>query len=218
MPPDPSIRNGTPEDDGDVARLVYGHPSPEASGLAGGAERATQLGLALFRAGIGRTPDDEIYLATLGGRPVGVLLGRGGESRSPISLRAGAALFRSALRLYAPWEIPGLLRRLHLRSRLDFPIPPGSFHVVELHVDPRHRGRSIGTALLRHAERRAGELGYHRLDLTTATANPARRLYERLGFEPLGERTVRGYERITGSRGRVFLGKALGGDGSRAPG
>jgi ribosomal protein S18 acetylase RimI-like enzyme len=206
---DVRIRNATPRDDEDVARLIHGAPSREASGIAGGAERATQLGVALFRAGLGRTPHDETYLATLGGRPVGVLLGRRTGGNFPIPARAVPTLLRCVLRLYSLGELPGLLHRVRLRSRLDFPIPSESFHVVELHVDPRHRGLSIGTALLRHAERRAEELGCRVLNLTTAASNPARRLYARLGFEQIDERAVPGYEPITGTTGRVFMEKRL---------
>jgi ribosomal protein S18 acetylase RimI-like enzyme len=205
-----SIRNATPGDDEDVAQLIYGSPSPEASGIAGGAERAIQLGLALFRARIGRTPNDETYLATLGGRSVGVLLGRHAGGNFPIPARSFPTLVLCILRLYSIRELPGLLYRVRLRSRLEFSIPPESFHVIELHVDPRHRGQSIGTALLRHSERRAEELGCRLLNLTTATSNPARRLYERLGFKLVHERAVPGYEPITGSTGRVFLEKILG--------
>ena len=53
------------------------------------------------------------------------------------------------------------------------------------------------------------ELGCCRLNLTTGASNPARRLYERLGFEMIRERTVRGYEALSGSTGRVFFEKRL---------
>ena len=107
-------------------------------------------------------------------------------------------------------ELPGLVRRVGLRRRLEFPIPPGSFHVVELHVAPERRGRSIGTTLLAFAERRACELGCRRINLTTALSNPARSLYERLGFRAVEEKRVPGYEAIAGSAGRAFYDKPLG--------
>jgi ribosomal protein S18 acetylase RimI-like enzyme len=209
LTPQVSIRDATRKDDGDVARLIHGFPSPETTGIAGGSERAVELGLTLFSAGVGRSAQDETYLAILEGEPVGVLLGRCAGGNFPIPVLAVPKLLWCVFRLYSLAELPGLLHRVRLRSRLEIPIPPESFHVVELHVEPKHRGRSIGTALLRHAEGRALHLGRRSLNLTTATSNPARRLYERLGFEITDERTVRGYEAITGSTGRVFLEKGL---------
>jgi ribosomal protein S18 acetylase RimI-like enzyme len=49
-------------------------------------------------------------------------------------------------------------------------------HVVDVALVPLHRGRGLGTVLL------AGLLGDGPVTLEVATTNPARRLYERLGF------------------------------------
>jgi ribosomal protein S18 acetylase RimI-like enzyme len=54
----------------------------------------------------------------------------------------------------------------------------GTTHVVDIAVHPRHQGRGIGTAALRAVLDEAG--GPARL--TVRRDNPARRLYERLGF------------------------------------
>jgi ribosomal protein S18 acetylase RimI-like enzyme len=115
------------------------------------------------------------------------------------------------LRLYPPWALPGLVRRARLRARVDFAIPPGSYHVVELHVTPELRGGGVGSALLRHAEELARERGCARINLTTSLANPALRLYQRHGYRETGRRTAPGYEAMTGSPGRVFLEKELAG-------
>jgi ribosomal protein S18 acetylase RimI-like enzyme len=60
-------------------------------------------------------------------------------------------------------------------------------HVSNLFVDPQHQGLGIGTALMAEAARRvAGDL-----TLSVFILNPdARRLYERLGFQVEGVRTV----------------------------
>jgi len=60
-------------------------------------------------------------------------------------------------------------------------------HVSNLFVDPQHQGQGIGTALMAEAARRvSGDL-----TLSVFTVNPdARRLYERLGFQVEGVRTV----------------------------
>ena len=69
------------------------------------------------------------------------------------------------------------------------PDPPGRMHLISMWVDPRHRRQGAARALIDlvvgwAAERRASELV-----LWVADQNdPARRLYERLGFRPTGER------------------------------
>jgi GNAT superfamily N-acetyltransferase len=69
------------------------------------------------------------------------------------------------------------------------PDPPGRMHLISMWVDPRHRRQGAARALIDlvvswAAERRASELV-----LWVADQNdPARHLYERLGFRPTGER------------------------------
>jgi ribosomal protein S18 acetylase RimI-like enzyme len=52
-------------------------------------------------------------------------------------------------------------------------------------VLPGHRGRGIGTALLRALQHEARHRGIDRLSLSVEQDNPAVALYERLGFRPL---------------------------------
>ncbi len=49
-------------------------------------------------------------------------------------------------------------------------------------VWPGHRGAGLGERLVRHACDRAADRGVTRISLSVETGNPARRLYERLGF------------------------------------
>jgi ribosomal protein S18 acetylase RimI-like enzyme len=60
----------------------------------------------------------------------------------------------------------------------------GVFDVVT-HVD--ERGRGIGRALLQHALQQAIALGAHTAYLQVMPSNPARRLYERMGFADVYE-------------------------------
>lgn len=54
-------------------------------------------------------------------------------------------------------------------------------------VDPAHRGRGIGRALVADSITRAGRLGFAALQFNLVFAsNPARRLYESLGFSVVG--------------------------------
>lgn len=52
-------------------------------------------------------------------------------------------------------------------------------------VLPGHRGRGVGTMLLSRLIESAGD-GFENICLSVSAANPARRLYERLGFEEVG--------------------------------
>lgn len=54
-------------------------------------------------------------------------------------------------------------------------------------VVPEMRGRGIGTALVTHSLLAARELGFDAMQFNLVLeSNPARRLYERLGFEAVG--------------------------------
>lgn len=57
---------------------------------------------------------------------------------------------------------------------------------VTVGVVPERRGTGVGRALLDELHRAAGERGIERLSLSVERANPARRLYERLGYEVIG--------------------------------
>lgn len=79
-------------------------------------------------------------------------------------------------------------------------------HIEQVSVDPEHRGRRLGTQLVRWALDRAGELGLPEVTLTTFADVPWNGpLYRRLGFRVLGEqkmkpglRTIREVERALG--------------------
>jgi ribosomal protein S18 acetylase RimI-like enzyme len=58
--------------------------------------------------------------------------------------------------------------------------------IVDIAILPEHRGRGIGTRLLEELLAEGGETG-KRVSVHVELNNPARRLYERLGFVPVGE-------------------------------
>jgi GNAT superfamily N-acetyltransferase len=60
----------------------------------------------------------------------------------------------------------------------DDPWLPEIFVVSDL------QGHGLGALLLGHALRACADGGYKRLGLTVSEGNPARRLYERFGFQP----------------------------------
>lgn len=66
---------------------------------------------------------------------------------------------------------------------------PGRMHLVGMWVDPRHRRRGVAKALVEQAVRWAEERRAREVILWVVDRNlPARRLYERAGFRPTGER------------------------------
>lgn len=66
---------------------------------------------------------------------------------------------------------------------------PSDIRVMDIALAPGFRGRGIGTALL-HALIREAEDSGRRLSIHVEMNNPARKLYERLGFQPAGEHGV----------------------------
>ena len=63
-------------------------------------------------------------------------------------------------------------------------IAPGTAHLAQVAVDPAHRGRRVGAALVAAACTAARRAGAERMTLIVGDHNaPARRLYDRLGFE-----------------------------------
>jgi len=57
--------------------------------------------------------------------------------------------------------------------------------VVEVFVHPRHQGRGLGRVLLQRAVAGTRRAGIPRLGLVVSDGNPARRVYDALGFEHL---------------------------------
>jgi ribosomal protein S18 acetylase RimI-like enzyme len=69
------------------------------------------------------------------------------------------------------------------------PDAPGRMHLVSMWVDPRHRRRGVAHGLVDQAVRWAAERQAREVILWVADHNTAaRRLYERIGFRPTGER------------------------------
>jgi len=62
-------------------------------------------------------------------------------------------------------------------------------HVIDIALLPEHRGAGIGTKFLRELQEEAKAAGKP-LSIHVEQFNPARRLYERLGFQQIEEKGV----------------------------
>lgn len=75
----------------------------------------------------------------------------------------------------------------------------GEFYLDALSVDPRFRGKKIGSQLIGYAENLARERKHSHLGLLVDTENPkAKRLYERLDFKVVNNKNLSGqkYEHL----------------------
>ncbi len=200
------FRGATAADTKRIGEIIFGDPPREMVGIMGGdVRRASAFGKEMVRLPRSSLGWQRTVIAELDGEAAGVLQA-GGESISAGITPAYALL---ALRIFG---LPGALKLLapmRARSRLGMQHPAGSYQVHELHVDTNRRNRGIGGYLLRYAEEDAWFRGHRVMSLTTTTSNPARRLYERHGFEVAQTRTDPDYERYTGIAGRHLMVKEL---------
>lgn len=66
---------------------------------------------------------------------------------------------------------------------------PADIRIVDIALLPEHRGRGVGGELIGRLLDEARERGAS-VSIHVEHGNPARRLYERLGFEPVEERGI----------------------------
>jgi ribosomal protein S18 acetylase RimI-like enzyme len=201
-----------------MVALMFVEPSRESVALAGSAARAARFPRAMIDRALART-DDVVFVAHSGGPDgdsgghdrdvgdgdvVGFALVSDGSDIPPLRDVAAMAIGSMGIAgaLAAAW-------RSTARQRVDLPAPPGGLHLVELQVHPRHRGAGIGGTLLDAVEAHARAHGAPHLSLTTGASNPARRLYERHGYEVVAQRSARRYARLTGIPGRVLMVKQI---------
>jgi ribosomal protein S18 acetylase RimI-like enzyme len=70
-------------------------------------------------------------------------------------------------------------------------VVPGELELVSMWVRPQARGQQVASALVEAVVERARRTGLPRVHLWVTESNkPARRLYERCGFSPTGERQL----------------------------
>ena len=188
-----------------IARIMNYPPEPPMAVLLG-ADRASRLGEWLVLNGVVLSIEHS-FVAEAGGRVVGVIE-CGTKTGGDVTAFGGMQLLPRAL-LIAGSKIPRAIAGLRAQGRVQFEPQPGAFVVAQLYVDGEMRNRGIGGKLLDHAESLARKSDASRMIIETGIANPARHLYERHGFELLATKTDAGYERLSGSPGRVMLFKEI---------
>lgn len=84
-------------------------------------------------------------------------------------------------------------RGIHL-GKLVFEGEPGTYYLSTAGVDPKFRGRGLGTALLAAAAAEGARLGFARASLLVSKDKPrAMALYEKLGYAVVGEQKIADY-------------------------
>jgi ribosomal protein S18 acetylase RimI-like enzyme len=196
------FRRGTVDDVERLSIIQFQSPSREAVTMAGSAAAAKAFRAALLVRSLSEETAEVIVLE-LDDDPVGFAELSTEGDMPPLRIVVGTAIrsmgFMGALT--AGW-------RSLARSRVEIKAPDG-VHLVELQVAPGHRNKGFGALLLGEVERQARERQAPALSLTTAIDNPARHLYERMGFTVELEKRNRRYQSITGSPGRVLMVKHL---------
>lgn len=200
-----SIRAATATDSHRIADVLSGEPGQEAIAISGSAGLARRFGMAFVHLRGSPQGWPHTTVAELDNLVVGIIQAGGATEE----LRITPSLALLAIRTFGPMRLPGVLRRLQARARVQTNAPAGSYHVSELDVDPAFRNRGIGGAMLDWAETEASARGHKVMSLSTTTNNPARRLYERHGFRVAQTLTDPAYERITGIAGRHLMLKDL---------
>ena len=80
-----------------------------------------------------------------------------------------------------------LLGFMHLCAEPDYYTRAECGHIADIVVAPQARGRGVGEALVMHSFEEARRLGFDAMQFNLVfESNPARRLYERLGFQVVG--------------------------------
>lgn len=121
------------------------------------------------------------------------------DTRAPVGPEAAERHFEGLLRLLAENRgillvaeaatggLVGLVSCLVVREESVLETEDSNVHgyVESIYVAPQARGSGLGQALLAAAERHLAKTGVRRMRINALAANaPARRAYERYGFEP----------------------------------
>jgi len=201
----PTFRKATAADSDLLADLVFGEEGSEGRRVTAAVlqlediEKFRPLFRALWKASENWR---QCEIALLEGESAGILMNN--QPPDKITARVVLVAVRTfGLRVFA------LRDRLRIFERVHPKKPDGAYVISELDVLEQHRGKGLGTLMMERAEASARAQGYKLMALQTRTTNPARRLYERCGYEVAAEATDPEFERLTGVPGIVLYVKHL---------
>jgi len=196
-----TFRPATAVDSDLLADLALGEAEQETTRVAMALYGIPEFGVArdlfrlLWRAGANWRHSQ---IVSIDATPAGFLQTEGS------SVRVTPRIAITALLQLGPIRLLKMRSRIALNKRVTPEKPAGSCVISEIHVAPEFRGRGLGEAIVERAEETARDRGLSTLALHTLATNPARRFYERCGFELAGERSDPEFERITGCPGNVL--------------
>ena len=195
-----SIRLATADDVPRIVEIVNSDTGDETVALMGSNELARAYRQRLVEHGI---PNSErvTAVAETDDRVVGVVqyrFGDRGQHGRLVHLRILASLV-------GPIGVLRRAPRLVARMRAQIAIPPDSFYITLLQVDPAHQGDGVGTRLLEWSNDEATRLGARRMSLTTTLTNPAIKLYQRCGYSITTTAAPPSYARRLQVGGRVLM-------------
>ncbi len=172
------IRPAAPEDADSIARFIImaeGEMIPFLTGFDD-LEKAKEKLIGWILSPIpNRYSLDHVLIAEDGGRP----------AAAAISFPADAQPELDALIL------ADVRRRGRDLDRLFFEGVPGTYYLSTMGVEPEHRRRGMGAALMGASENRAKTLGFARTSLLVDADKPhAKELYERMGHRAIEEVTL----------------------------
>ncbi|MGF1538263.1 MAG: GNAT family N-acetyltransferase [Elainellaceae cyanobacterium] len=191
-----------------VADLIYQAAPSLFSAMFGPRHRAVACIAALVERSHGQFSHRYIHIAETAQRIVGMV------TLVPAEQLQDAAAYATLGPLQRLWL--NLLNRFLLRHLLRHDYPANAFYIGNLAVAPEYRNRGIGRQLLSQCIADAGTAD---LFISVDVDNPrAQKLYESLGFQVIGAKTIRLLNSTLGSRIllrsplRVYIRKPTAGD------
>jgi ribosomal protein S18 acetylase RimI-like enzyme len=172
-----TVRRAVVHDAGAAAALIL-EPSPSLELISGSRAAALRAAERAFRSP--RTVLSHRFglVADVAGTVVGLLVAVPGELWARLRVSTGLVMLAAA-----PHRGWWLVRRGRVLDRIQPPVPADSLHVSSLAVAPEHRGRGVGSELMREAVEVARWRRFASVTLDVGIENEgARRFYQRAGF------------------------------------
>ena len=184
------FRPAQPSDAPIAARLIY-DAAPEQYDFFFDIDRPTILDFLgkVFRKRSGVFGYQRYTVATLDEKVVAI----GAFYDSAHRPKADLKTLWTLITCFDPVRLVGILGRISKLSELLTHNEEKTEHIANFAVIESLRGQGIGNAFLQRQIQLAREKGQKQCSLYVASSNPnAQRLYERLGFQVIGEVTLRG--------------------------